>query len=127
MQRGLVNHAVPADQLDAAVDELARKIISKSSVAVSTGKRMFYKQLEMGLEGAYEYAAETMACNMMAEDVGEGIDAFTAETRATMERALARRRDLTSQGSGQAGDAKRRALPAPAPSPTPIRRCRPAP
>jgi len=38
---------------------------------------MFYKQLEMGLEGAYEYAAETMACNMMAEDVGEGIDAFT--------------------------------------------------
>jgi enoyl-CoA hydratase/carnithine racemase len=76
VQRGLVNHAVPADQLDRAVDELARKIISKSSVAVATGKRMFYKQLEMGLEGAYEYAAETMACNMMAEDVGEGIDAF---------------------------------------------------
>ena len=77
VQRGLINHAVPADQLDAAVNELAQKIISKSSVAVSTGKRMFYKQLEMGLEGAYEYAAETMACNMMAEDVGEGIDAFT--------------------------------------------------
>ena len=77
VQRGLINHAVAVDQLDAAVDELARKIISKSSVAVSTGKRMFYKQLEMGLEGAYQYAAETMACNMMAEDVGEGIDAFT--------------------------------------------------
>jgi len=77
VQRGLINHAVTVDQLDAAVDELARKIISKSSVAVSTGKRMFYKQLEMGLEGAYQYAAETMACNMMAEDVGEGIDAFT--------------------------------------------------
>jgi 1,4-dihydroxy-2-naphthoyl-CoA synthase len=37
---------------------------------------MFYKHLEMGLEGAYQYAAEEMACNMMAEDAGEGIDAF---------------------------------------------------
>ncbi len=77
--RGLINRAVPADQLDAAVGELAAKIISKSSVAVSTGKKMFYKQLEMGLEGAYQYAAEVMACNMMAEDVGEGIDAFAAK------------------------------------------------
>jgi enoyl-CoA hydratase/carnithine racemase len=37
---------------------------------------MFYKHLELGLEGAYQYAAEVMACNMLAEDVGEGIDAF---------------------------------------------------
>jgi enoyl-CoA hydratase/carnithine racemase len=74
--RGLINRAVPLDQLDSAVRELAGKIISKSSVAVSTGKKMFYQQLEMGMEGAYQYAAEVMACNMMAEDVGEGIDAF---------------------------------------------------
>ena len=79
VQRGLVNRVVPAEQLDAAVNELARKIIAKSSVAVSTGKRMFYKQIEMGLDGAYQYAAEVMACNMMAEDVGEGIDAFAAK------------------------------------------------
>ena len=75
-QRGLVNRVVPADQLDAAVSALAQQILSKSAVAVSTGKRMFYKQLEMGLDAAYQYAAETMACNMMAEDAGEGIDAF---------------------------------------------------
>ena len=81
VERGLINRAVPADQLEAAVNELARKIIAKSSVAVSTGKKMFYKQLEMGMEGAYQYAAEVMACNMMAEDVGEGIDAF-AQKRA---------------------------------------------
>jgi enoyl-CoA hydratase/carnithine racemase len=76
VQRGLVNRAVPASQLDAAVDELAQKIVGKSAVAVTIGKRMFYKHLEMGLEGAYQYAAEEMACNMMAEDAGEGIDAF---------------------------------------------------
>jgi enoyl-CoA hydratase/carnithine racemase len=76
VQRGLVNRAVPLDELDAAVAELAGKIIAKSAVAVATGKKMFYKQMEMGLEGAYQYAAEVMACNMMADDVGEGIDAF---------------------------------------------------
>jgi 1,4-dihydroxy-2-naphthoyl-CoA synthase len=40
------------------------------------GKRMFYRQLEMGMEGAYQLASETMACNMMADDAAEGIDAF---------------------------------------------------
>ncbi len=75
-QRGLVNRVVPADQLDAEVRALADAIIKKSAVAVTTGKKMFYKQIEMGMEAAYDYAAQVMACNMMAEDVGEGIDAF---------------------------------------------------
>jgi enoyl-CoA hydratase/carnithine racemase len=43
---------------------------------VRTGKRMFYRQRDMDLRAAYDFASETMACNMMAEDVGEGIDAF---------------------------------------------------
>ena len=73
---GLVNAVAAADQLDRAVADLARRIIAKSPVAVSVGKRMFYRQLEMGLAAAYDYAAETMACNMMATDAGEGIDAF---------------------------------------------------
>jgi enoyl-CoA hydratase/carnithine racemase len=73
---GLVNRVVPAEKLDEAVGELAQKIVAKSSVAAFTGKRMFYKQLGMDLEAAYSYAAEVMACNMMAEDAGEGIDAF---------------------------------------------------
>ncbi|MEQ1881176.1 MAG: enoyl-CoA hydratase [Burkholderiales bacterium] len=75
-ERGLVNRVVPADKLDAEVRALADTIIKKSSLAVATGKKMFYKQMEMGVEAAYGYAAEVMACNMMAEDAGEGIDAF---------------------------------------------------
>lgn len=75
-ERGLINAVVAPDQLDQAVNDLAQKILAKSPLAVATGKRMFYKQLEMGIEGAYHYAAETMACNMMAKDAGEGIDAF---------------------------------------------------
>ena len=75
-ERGLVNRVVPADRLDAEVRKLADAIIGKSQVAVSTGKKMFYRQLELGMEAAYAYAAEVMACNMMANDAGEGIDAF---------------------------------------------------
>jgi enoyl-CoA hydratase/carnithine racemase len=78
---GLVNRVVPLEKLDAEVAALAQRITDQSAVAVATGKRMFYKQLEMGLEGAYQYAAETMACNMMAEDAGAGIDAFIGKRK----------------------------------------------
>ena len=74
--KGLVNRVVPLDALDAEVERLAGSILAKSAIAIRTGKGMFYKQLEMGLVEAYDYAAEVMACNMMSEDAGEGIDAF---------------------------------------------------
>ena len=80
---GLINRAVPADQLDAEVKKLTDAIVAKSQVAVSIGKQMFYKQLEMGMEAAYELAAEEMACNMMADDAGEGFDAFIEKRQPT--------------------------------------------
>lgn len=76
VRHGLVNRVVPADQLDAAVDALVASICAKSPVAVRTGKAMFHRQRTMALDDAYEFAAATMARNMMAEDVAEGIDAF---------------------------------------------------
>jgi enoyl-CoA hydratase/carnithine racemase len=75
-RRGLINRVVPLEQLDAEVKKLTDSICGKSSVAIGMGKQMFYKQLEMGLDGAYQLAVETMACNMMAEDAATGIDAF---------------------------------------------------
>ncbi|WP_313952442.1 enoyl-CoA hydratase [Accumulibacter sp.] len=82
LQQGLVNRVVAGDALDAEIDQLARSIIAKSSVAIGMGKQMFYKQLEMGLEGAYQYASEVMACNMMTDDAAEGIDAFIGKRKA---------------------------------------------
>ena len=73
---GLVNRVVPAAALDAAVAELAESILSKSAAAIATGKRAFYKQIEMGLMAAYDFASEEMARNMTFRDAGEGIDAF---------------------------------------------------
>ena len=82
LQQGLVNRVVPVEALDAEVDKLAQSILAKSSLAVGMGKQMFYKQLEMGLDAAYQYAAEVMACNMMALDAAEGIDAFIGKRKA---------------------------------------------
>ena len=79
---GLVNRTAPLENLDEEVKKLADSILAKSSVAVSTGKKMFYKQLELNMKAAYAYAGEIMACNMMAEDVTEGVDAFINKRQA---------------------------------------------
>lgn len=76
VQFGLINHAVPSEQLDECVNQLAQHILNKSPLAVKIGKQMFYQQLNMPIEQAYEFASDTMAKNMMAADAQEGIDAF---------------------------------------------------
>jgi enoyl-CoA hydratase/carnithine racemase len=75
-RRGLINRVVPVEDLDAEVARLAASIVAKSPLAVSLGKQMFYRQLEMGMDAAYQYAAEVMACNMMSEDAQHGVDCF---------------------------------------------------
>jgi enoyl-CoA hydratase/carnithine racemase len=75
-RRGLVNRVVPADALDAELKRLTDSIRAKSRIAIAMGKQLFYRQLEMGLAGAYQLAGETMACNMMTDDAVAGIDGF---------------------------------------------------
>ena len=82
-RRGLINRAVPAESLDNEVQRLIDSISSKSSVAITMGKQLFYQQLDTGLAAAYQLAAETMACNMMTEDAAEGIDAFMQKRTPT--------------------------------------------
>jgi enoyl-CoA hydratase/carnithine racemase len=74
--RGLVNRVVEPDVLDAEVARLAAGILAKPRAAIALGKELFYRQLELGLESAYEAAAQAMACNMMDESALEGVQAF---------------------------------------------------
>ena len=76
---GLINRVVPDDELDEAVFALARQIAAKSPLTVAIGKEAFYRQAEMGLADAYDYAAEVMTRNMLARDAAEGIDAFLSK------------------------------------------------
>jgi enoyl-CoA hydratase/carnithine racemase len=74
--RGLVNRVASADALDAEVESLVAAIVAKPRVAIAMGKDLFYRQLEVGVEAAYDEAGRTMACNMMDETALEGVQAF---------------------------------------------------
>ena len=74
--RGLVNRVVPPNQLDAEVEKLVAEIIAKPRVAIALGKELFYRQMELGLEAAYDAATQTIACNMMDQAALEGVQAF---------------------------------------------------
>ena len=77
LSHGLVNRVVAPEQLDAEIGALTRTILDKPRDVVAAGKSAFYRQIEAGLEAAYELATEAMVCNLMSEDAAEGIDAFT--------------------------------------------------
>ena len=76
LDKGLVNRVAAPEGLDAEVESLVASIVAKPRVAIALGKALFYRQLETGIEGAYEDAAQTMACNMMDGSALEGVQAF---------------------------------------------------
>ncbi len=76
-QRGLVNRVVAPEALDEELAKLTAAIAAKSPAAVAAGKRLFYQQLELGVEAAYARAGEVMACNAVEPDARHGIAAFT--------------------------------------------------
>jgi enoyl-CoA hydratase/carnithine racemase len=75
-EMGLVNRVVAPAILTTETMELARKIASKSSMTIATGKRAFYAQREMSLSEAYNYATGVMVENMLTVDAVEGMGAF---------------------------------------------------
>ena len=50
--------------------------MGKPRAALAMGKQLFYAQREMGIEAAYQLAAQTMAVNMMHPVAQEGVQAF---------------------------------------------------
>jgi enoyl-CoA hydratase/carnithine racemase len=73
---GLINRAVPHDELDETTNQLAETVAAKLGAAVRVGKRAFYDQLEMGLDQAYAHTGQVMVENMLYRDTEEGIAAF---------------------------------------------------
>ena len=76
LAKGLVNRVVAAEQLTSEVDALVASIICKPRVALAMGKALFYRQLEVGMQAAYDDAGRTMASNMMDGSALEGVQAF---------------------------------------------------
>ena len=75
-EMGLVNSVVPPEEVMPAAMALATIIASKSPMTLKTGKEAFYRQLEMPVADAYDYATRVMVENMLRADAEEGIGAF---------------------------------------------------
>lgn len=73
---GLINKAVPHEDLTRTARELADTVAAKLGAAVKIGKEAFYAQIEMPLDQAYAFAGDVMVQNMLFRDTEEGIAAF---------------------------------------------------
>ena len=73
---GLINRVTDDADLKQETTALAELIASKSSLTLKTGKEAFYKQKDMPLSEAYDFASKVMVDNMLEHDAKEGIGSF---------------------------------------------------
>jgi enoyl-CoA hydratase/carnithine racemase len=78
---GFVTSVVPVAELDAAVDELASNLVSKSPVIMRWGRDAFYRVLGMDADTALAYLQSMLTVTTLTDDSAEGVAAF-AEKRA---------------------------------------------
>ena len=76
LELGLVNRVVPADQLVAETEKLARQIADKPPGTIAAGKRAFYQQMDMGVGAAYQLAAKVISESFTLPEGQAGMDAF---------------------------------------------------
>jgi enoyl-CoA hydratase/carnithine racemase len=79
---GFVTRVVPVAELDAAVDELAATLASKSPLIMRWGRDSFYRVLEQpDSDAALAYLQTMLSITSHTEDAAEGVAAF-AQKRA---------------------------------------------
>ena len=76
LEWGLVNKVVPAEQLDAAVQDLLERVTLGSAESKGIGKQALYAQIDLDQPKAYAYAIEVMAATSQLPDAREGMRAF---------------------------------------------------
>ena len=80
---GLINYAVPDEQLESAVNDLLSRATRGSVASKAAGKRGFYAQTELGQSDAYTYAVAVMSQAATTHDAQEGIAAFLEKRKPT--------------------------------------------
>lgn len=73
---GLINKAVPADQLDEAISDLVARSTRGSATSKALGKQTLYAQMDLPAAEAYRVATEVMAKGVVHPDGQEGITSF---------------------------------------------------
>ncbi len=80
---GLINRAVPPEELDAAVDDLIRRATRGASASKALGKAAFYTQVGLDQRDAYAFTVEVMGTAAAGPDAQEGISAFLDKRKPT--------------------------------------------
>ncbi|MGI8845053.1 MAG: enoyl-CoA hydratase/isomerase family protein [Thermoleophilaceae bacterium] len=75
-EAGIVNKVVARDELDAAVDDWAQKLASKSPLLMRMGKDAMFRQQDMAFMDALDYLRGNLSMALSTEDVVEGVTAF---------------------------------------------------
>lgn len=73
---GLIHRAVPADALDATVDDLVARLASAPTVALGLTKRCIHRALEGSLSEAMEAESNALELSSRTGDFKEGLTAF---------------------------------------------------
>jgi len=77
---GLVSRAVPPEELDQAVDELAARLARSATFAIALIKDAVNRGLEVPLEEGLAIEARNFARSALSEDAVTGIVAFFQKT-----------------------------------------------
>ncbi len=82
---GLVNRVVPQAGLMETAREIARKILEKAPVAVSTAKSVMNRGIDLDLESACALEANAFAIMFSTGDGAEGMTAFLERRKANFQ------------------------------------------
>lgn len=80
---GLLNRIVPADEIDAFVDDWAQRLAAGPPIALSMTKRMLNRSFEQGFEQALDDEARCQTVNFGTADTVEAITAFVTKREPT--------------------------------------------
>jgi 2-(1,2-epoxy-1,2-dihydrophenyl)acetyl-CoA isomerase len=74
---GMIHRAVPADELDDAVNGLVSELRTSATVAIGLTKRSIHAGLDGGIVEAMEHEALALELSSRSADFREGLSAFT--------------------------------------------------
>jgi methylglutaconyl-CoA hydratase len=80
---GLIHRAVPADQLDAAVDDITGMIRLGGPNAVRAAKELVRKVPAMSMDDAFRWTSELIGGLFASEEAAEGMSAFVQKRKPT--------------------------------------------
>jgi enoyl-CoA hydratase/carnithine racemase len=78
---GLINRAVPHEQLRTEVSRLASNLLQYSPSTLRLGKEAFCSSSDMSAPEALDYMKEMATLVLLTEDAKEGLDAFLAKRK----------------------------------------------